>query len=108
MTPLELALIPAGTALVGVALATAGNGYLDRQRDRRAAKTQRDQALAELLTATVDLINGVQMIRAAYYQRYAGLVRNARIGATLIAAAGLVTSRCTIRGRPCWPGGPGR
>jgi hypothetical protein len=89
VTPLELALIPAGTALVGVALAMAGNAYLDRQRERRAAKGQRDRALAELLTATVDLISGVQMIRAAYYQRYASLFRNARIGATLIAAAGL-------------------
>jgi hypothetical protein len=28
VTALELALIPAGTALVGVALATAGNAYL--------------------------------------------------------------------------------
>jgi hypothetical protein len=98
VTPLALALIPAGTALAGAALATVSNVYLERQRDRRAARGQRDQALAELLTATVDLISGVQMVRAAYYRQYENWFRNARIGAMLIAAAGLVmTGGDTLR-----------
>lgn len=66
VTSLELALIPAGAALAGVALATAGNGWLDRRRDIRAARRQRDQAIAEMLTATADLMSGIQTIRAAY------------------------------------------
>jgi hypothetical protein len=66
VTGLELAIIPAGAALVGVVLGTVGNAYLDRRRDRRAACRERDQAIAELLTATVDLISGVQAVRAAY------------------------------------------
>jgi hypothetical protein len=66
VTGLELALIPAGAALVGVALGTAGNAYLDRLRDRRTAKRERDQAIAELLAATVDLTTGIQAVRAAY------------------------------------------
>ena len=90
VTPVELALIPAGAALAGVALGTVGNAYLDRRKDRRAAKRQRDQAIAELLTATVDLINGVQMVRVAYYRQHPSLLRNIRVGATLIAAAGSV------------------
>jgi hypothetical protein len=90
VTALELALIPAGAALVGVAVGTVGNAYLDRRRDRRAAKHQRDQAIAELLTATVDLINGVQVVRAAYYRQHPNWLRNIRIAATLIVAAGSV------------------
>lgn len=66
VTPLELALIPAIAALGGVALGIFGQGWLDRRRDRRAARQQRDQAIAEILTATVDLISSTQAIRAAY------------------------------------------
>lgn len=89
LTGLELALIPAGTALVGVALGIAGNGYLDRQRERRAAKQQRDQAIAELLTATVDLISGVQAIRAAYLKQ-AKWRHYIRVSAVILAAIGTV------------------
>jgi hypothetical protein len=90
VTGLELALIPAGAALVGVALGTAGSAYLDRLRDRRAARRQQDQAIAELLTATVDLVSGVQTIRGAY-QQHASWAHYVRLGGVIIAAAGLMT-----------------
>ena len=63
VTPLEIALIVPVAALVGVALGIVGNGYLERLRDRRRAKRDRDQAIADLLTATVDLITGAQAVR---------------------------------------------
>lgn len=50
----------------------AGSGYLDRLRDQRAAKRERDRAIAELLTATVELITGVQAARAACQQQQVG------------------------------------
>jgi hypothetical protein len=87
---LELALIPAGAALAGVALGTTGNAYVDRLRDRRAATRQRDQAIAELLTSAVDLIGSVQTIRGAY-QEHAAWRHYARLGGVIIAAVGLVT-----------------
>lgn len=69
VTPLELALISPVAALIGVAVGIGGNGYLDRLRERRAARRERDQAIAELLTATVDLLSGVQTVRAVYQQQ---------------------------------------
>lgn len=89
LTGLELALIPAGTALVGVALGIVSNAYLDRQRDRRAAIHERDQAIAELLTATVDLIASVQAVRAAYQQQTTWR-HYIRISGTILAAVGSV------------------
>lgn len=71
VTGLELGLIPAGSALLGVVLGIVGNAYLDQRKDRRAARREQDQAIAELLTATVDLVTGVQAVRAAYHQRHA-------------------------------------
>lgn len=59
VTGLELAIIPAGAALVGVVLGMVGNAYLDRRRDRRAARRERDQAIAELLTATPSGLGGL-------------------------------------------------
>jgi 4-hydroxybenzoate polyprenyltransferase len=49
VTNLELALIPALSALGGVALGIGRNAWLDRIRDRRAVRRQRDRAIAELL-----------------------------------------------------------
>jgi hypothetical protein len=92
LTGLELALIPAGTALVGVALGIAGNGYLDRQREQRAAKQLRDQAIAELLTASVDLISGVHAIRAAYFKR-ARWQPYIRVAAVILASVGTVLGK---------------
>jgi hypothetical protein len=90
LTSLEITLIPAAAALIGVALGIAGNGYLDRQRERRAARQLRDQAIAELLTSTVDLISGIQAIRAAYYVKQATWRHYVRLSATILAAAGSV------------------
>lgn len=74
-------------ALAGVALGIGGNAHLERLGERRAARRGQDQALAELLTATVDLLTGVQAVRAAYQQqtRWRHYIRTA---ATLVAAVG--------------------
>ncbi len=90
VTGLELALISAGAALAGVALNTAGTGYLDRRRDRRAAEQARDQAIADLLTATVDLMTGVQTIHAAYQQQTTQR-HYLRLITVIMAAVGSVT-----------------
>lgn len=86
-TPLELTLIAPAAALVGVALGIAGNAYLDRSRERRAAKRVQSQAIAELLTATVDLITGVQAVRGAYKQqtRWRHYIR---VSGVILAAVG--------------------
>ena len=89
VTGLELAIIPAGAALVGVVLGTFGNAYLDRRRERRTACRERDQAIAELLTATVDLITGVQAVRAAYHQQHATFRHYIRVSAGVLVALGL-------------------
>jgi hypothetical protein len=101
VTGLELAIIPAGAALVGVVLGTVGNVYLDRRRDRRAACRERDQAIAELLTATVDLMSGVQAVRAAYHQQHATLRHYIRLSAGLLTALG---STMTSPGKFNWRG----
>jgi len=87
VTSLEIALVAPVAALAGVALGIGGNARLDRLRERRAARRTQDQAIAELLTATVDLITGIQAVRAAYMQqtRWRHYIRGA---ATLIAAVG--------------------
>ncbi len=88
-TPLELTLIPVGAALAGVALGLAGNWFLQWRKDRSDEKRQRDSAIAELLTATVDLVAGVQAIRAAYLGQSPWRTR-ARNGAVIISAVGSV------------------
>lgn len=101
VTGLELAIIPAGAPLVGVVLGTVGNAYLDRRRDRRAACHERDQAIAELLTAAVDLITGVQAVRAAYHQQHATVRHYIRVSAGVLAALG---STMTGAGKFDWRG----
>jgi hypothetical protein len=66
VTPLELALIPAAALLAGTALGILGNRWLDWLREHAAARKQRDQAIAEMLTASADLLYGIQMTRATY------------------------------------------
>lgn len=87
LTPLEVALISPAAVLAGVALGTAGTAYLDRSRERRAAKGALDQAIAELLTATVDLVTGAQAVRAAY-QSQTRWRHYIRVAALIVAAAG--------------------
>jgi hypothetical protein len=88
ITSLELALIPAGAALAGVVLGTAGSAYLDRRRDKRTARRDRDQAIAELLAATADLMSGAQAVRAAYHQQHAAIRHYIRVSAGVLAALG--------------------
>jgi hypothetical protein len=89
ITGLELALIPTGSALAGVALGIAGQGWLYQRKERRQALQERDAAIAELLTATVDVVQGVQTIRAAYQgqDRWRGWARKA---AVIWSAVGIV------------------
>jgi hypothetical protein len=101
VTGLDLAIIPAGAALAGVILGTVGNAYLDRRRDRRAALRERDQAIAELLAATVDLITGVQAVRAAYYQQHAIFRHYIRLSAGVLTA---LSSTMTGPGKFDWKG----
>jgi hypothetical protein len=96
-----LAVIPAGAALVGVVLGTSGNAYLDRRRERRTACRERYQAIAELLTATVDLITGVQAVRAAYHQQHATFRHYIRVSAGVLVALG---STMTGAGKFDWRG----
>ena len=88
VTSLELAIIPAAAALVGVLIGIMGNVYLDRQRERRTAVRERDQAIAELLAATVDLVSGVNAARAAYHQQHATFRHYIRVSAGMLAAFG--------------------
>jgi hypothetical protein len=91
LTPLQAALIPALAALTGVALGILGQAWLDRIRNRRAGRDQRDQAIAELLTATIDLVSSIQTIRAAYdTSRWRGYLRTV---AAIFTAIGLAFSR---------------
>lgn len=81
------ALIAAGAAVVGFVVALAGNLVIERRRDRRMAERQRDRAIAELLAAVVDLVTGIQAVRAAY-QGQSGWRDTTRRAATLLAAFG--------------------
>jgi hypothetical protein len=86
---LELALITGGFTLGAVAVTFAGNWALEWARERRAGRRERQRALAELLTAAVDLMSGTHAIRAAY-EKQGGWRRLARNGGVLIAAIGPV------------------
>jgi hypothetical protein len=66
VTNADATVIGAAIALVGVGLALGFNAWLARRKERKTARQERDQAIAELLTAAADLISGVQAIRAAY------------------------------------------
>jgi hypothetical protein len=86
LTTAELALIPAATALAGVAIGVGGNAYLGKLGERRAARRRSDQAITDVLTSAVDLISGVQAMRSAYRQR--SWVHYIRVAAVVVAAAG--------------------
>lgn len=79
------ALIGAGAALAAGIAAIGGSLLIDRRRDRRNARRRDDAAVAELLTATVDLLSGVQVIQAAYEGR-SGWRWRMRTVATVFAA----------------------
>lgn len=89
VTGLELALIPAGAAIAAASLTTLGQGWLDRLKDRRAARDLRDQAIAELLASAADMIQGVQAIRAAY-EGQSGWRDIIRKSAAVMAAVGSI------------------
>lgn len=63
------ALIGGGAVLAAGIAAIGASMLIERRRNRGEARRRRDAAVAELLTATVDLITGIQVIRAAYEGR---------------------------------------
>ena len=83
VTDLDLSLITGGFTIAAVAVTFGGNYLRDKARDRRADKQSRDAAIADLLTASVELVLAVNAIRAAYQHR-----TNAR--ARLMIAAALM------------------
>jgi|HubBroStandDraft_1064217.scaffolds.fasta_scaffold06971_8 hypothetical protein len=86
-TPLEQILIPTVAGLVGVLIGMVWAWLLQRQKDLSDERQRRDAAIAELLTATVDLITGIQIVRAAY-EGQSGWPIRIRKAAVVIAALG--------------------
>lgn len=81
-------IIGAAIALAGVAIALAFNAWLERWKARKAERRERDRAIAELLAAVADLMNGIQVIRAGYDRsrwhdriRRAGWIMTVLVGA---------------------------
>ena len=64
-----LALITGGFTITAVAVTFGGNYLRDKARDRRADKQSRDSAIADLLTASVEMVLAVNTARAAYQHR---------------------------------------
>ena len=62
-------LITGGFTITAVVVTFGGNRYLDKARDRRADKQSRDSAIADLLTASAELVLAVNAARAAYQHR---------------------------------------
>lgn len=83
VTDPELSLITGGFTIAAVLVTFGGSYLLERARSRRDARQARDSAIADLLTASVELVLAVNTIRAAYQHR-----TNTR--ARLIIAAALL------------------
>ena len=82
------ALIAAVVAILSFIVAQAGSAASERRRERLAAIRHRDQAIAELLASVVDLITGIQAVRAAY-QGQAGWREHVRRMAVMLSAFGV-------------------
>lgn len=80
-----------GTApsLVGVVVGAAIAGYTAHRRERRAEKREHREAVDEVLTATLDLFQGMQAVRTAYetQTRHNHLLRVAGLVCVAIAYA---------------------
>jgi len=81
---LDVALITGGFTIGAVVVTFGGSAFLDSLKTRRAARQARDQAIAELLAASLDLVLAVQTIRVAHQHRTSNRVR-------LMAAAALLS-----------------
>lgn len=66
VTDLDVALITGGFTITAVIVTFGGNALLDMVRARRAARDSRGAAIAEVLTASIDLVLAVNAIRAAH------------------------------------------
>ena len=64
-----LALITGGFTITAVVVTFGGNYLRDRARERMADKQSRDSAIADLLTASAELVLAVNAARAAYQHR---------------------------------------
>jgi hypothetical protein len=87
VTNAELAIISTVAALAGVALGIAGNAWLDRLKERRAARRELGQAMIEMLAATDDLMSGIRVVRAIYDR--SDWRQRARFLAGVLAATGI-------------------
>jgi Bacterial regulatory proteins, luxR family len=86
----SIALITGGFTLGAVALTLAGNAVTGHQRDRRAARNARDAAIAELLAASIDLVQAVNVVRGNRKHQTDGRAR-------MLIAAELFLSPHTIK-----------
>ena len=59
----------AGSTLAAVIITFIGSYYLLRWQTRKEARERRDRAVSEVLAAANDLINGLQVFRAAHEAR---------------------------------------
>lgn len=89
LTPLQAALIPSITGLAGVVIGTGTNTLMGARQGRRQQASERSRAVAEVLTATMDLVQGATVLHNNYIPQAQG--RNAlRVAA--ISFAGLSES----------------
>lgn len=84
LTPLESALIPSITGLAGVVIGLGGNALLASRQEKREEKKERARAVAEVLTTTMDLVQGAEALHNNYIPQAVG--RNAlRVAAAAFA-----------------------
>jgi hypothetical protein len=86
---LDLALITGSFTLGAVVVTFSGNLWLETVRERRTRRRERKRAVTELLTATVELMYGVEVLRAAY-DRQSGWPEWSRRGADMVSILGLM------------------
>jgi hypothetical protein len=88
VTDAEATVVGGALALAGVAMTLVYTAWRDRRKDQADEGRVRDQAVAELLTATADLMSGIQALRAGYDRsRWRYRIRTvARVWSALSAA----------------------
>ena len=71
VSDLDIALITGGFTIGAVIVTFGGNAVAGWLKDRRATRDARDQAIAEVLAAAMDLVLAVASLRVAYQHRTA-------------------------------------
>jgi hypothetical protein len=91
VSELDIALITGGFTIAAVVVTFGGSAVADSLKARRAAKDARDQAIAEVLAASMDLVLAVASLRVAYQHRTTGRER-LLIGAAVLRDVPFVSS----------------